>query len=221
MNNHRAPWTDEAKEHLLELFNQGNDPVAIAHSMGRTVGAIIGQMERMGKVVNEGGKVYKKEFWFDNRRKETALEAYLRNPFGRVKNRHVRAFIEDMKNFQRRGAQYTLEQWQESDPERPGYHRHSDPETVLELGLACNLGGWLALTPHFQSCGGQVTQNGQPILNEVGEYAIAEWLGVPVEIAGALVGTSHPGYHDKVDVSTLPLAVEALERMATTGNPGV
>ena len=64
---HGKPWDDQAKAYLLEFFDQGEDPLSIAHNMGRTPGAIIGQLERMGEVVNKGGKVYKLAFWWDAR----------------------------------------------------------------------------------------------------------------------------------------------------------
>lgn len=150
------------------------------------------------------------------------VNTYLAEPFKYMQDKHVSAFIEDLENFRREGAQYTLHQWQNPSPDLPGYARHTRPIPILELGIACNLGGWLAVSPSFKAGGGHVTTNGQPEMRgEYGEYAIAEWFGIPVEIAGALVGTSYPGYYDKVDVSTLEKALEALYRMRATGNPGI
>lgn len=233
--NHLKPWTDEANAQLLELFEIEDEPEALASLVGRTVGATIGQLERLGKVVNEGGRVYKKTFWFDNRNtqhespgvREVAyhrlnVDSYLAEPFKHLKDKHVSAFIEDLETFRREGAQYTLDQWQTPSSDTPKYGRHTRPIPLLELGIACNLGGWLAVSPSFRAGGGDVNYLGQPLINHVyGEYAIALWFGIPVEIAGALVGMHYPGYYDKVDVSTLDKAIEALERMRATGNPGV
>lgn len=230
--NYGAPWTDEANEELLDLFDTLDDPDEIARCMGRTRGAVIGQLERLDKVVNDRGRVYKKTFWFDSRNTQCeppgvrevahhrfSADRYLANPFNHLKDKHVSAFIKELENFRREGAQYTLEQWQEPCPDFPGYTR---PASLLNRVIACNLGGWLAVSPSFRAGGGRATTNGQPeIRGEYGEYAIAEWFGIPVEIAGALVGASYPGYYDKVDVSTLEKALEALYRMKETGNPGL
>lgn len=235
LKNHGAPWTDEANKQLLELFNDGSDPHHMSKEIGRTEGAIIGQLERLGKVVNLRGKVYKLKPWWDARKQPSefpgvrqvklhtdSVDTYLVSPFKYLQDGHVSAFIEDLENFRREGAQYTLEQWQESSLDLPGYARHSRHVPLLDLGIACNLGGWLAVSPSFKAGGGHVTNNGQPEINNVyGEYALSIWFGIPVEIAGSLIGTSYPGYYDKVDVSTLDKAIEALERMRATGNPGV
>ena len=58
-------------------------------------------------------------------------------------------------------------------------------------GIAACFGGWLAVSPEFQSAGGGVGDEGQPLFNGYqGCLAIAEYLGVGEIDAEALCATN-------------------------------
>lgn len=69
--NHGQPWTDECSAGLRTLFEQGLALAEIAERLGRTPGAICGQLERLRLVVNFGGVYYRLDPspWADLRRK--------------------------------------------------------------------------------------------------------------------------------------------------------
>lgn len=69
--NHGQPWTDESSAGLRALFERGLALDEIAEKLGRTPGAICGQLERLKLVVNFGGVYHRLEQrpWADLRRK--------------------------------------------------------------------------------------------------------------------------------------------------------
>lgn len=76
LRNHGQPWTTEASSTLRALFEQGLDLEAIAETMGRTPGAICGQLERMYLVANFGGVDHRLEQapWADLRRRSVVRD---------------------------------------------------------------------------------------------------------------------------------------------------
>lgn len=75
-SNHGRPWTTDAFSRLRALFEQGLDLEAIAETMGRTPGAICGQLERRNLVANFGGVYYRLEPspWVDLRRRSAVRD---------------------------------------------------------------------------------------------------------------------------------------------------
>lgn len=66
--NFGKPWSTSDNHALIKAFKRGDCPEDIADALGRNVNGLIGQLVRLRKVRNEGGKVYKgksKVLWYD------------------------------------------------------------------------------------------------------------------------------------------------------------
>lgn len=240
LQSHGAHWTDEANENLLELFSGLADPDEIARDMGRTRGAVIGQLERLGKVVNDGGRVYKKTFWFDNRKLrhkspgarevkayQMDVKDYLAAPMCYLDTHRVSNMLQVMVDVKAWGGKYIVTQWQDPSKDLSGHRRFTKTMDLIKRGIGANLAGWLAVSHQFQSDGGIVTQTGSPSFQgKNGEHALAKWLDVPIEISIALLHGQPAGYYDEVypkphDKATIDDVLTALDRLLETGNPGV
>lgn len=69
--NHGSAWTADTSAELRGLFEQGLALDVIAEKMGRTQGAICGQLERLNLLVNFGGVYHRMDPlpWADLRKR--------------------------------------------------------------------------------------------------------------------------------------------------------
>jgi len=115
-----------------------------------------------------------------------------------------------------------MEQWQDYR------HFRKTPFTrekkVYECGMACCLGGYIAVSPEFQADGGMVGINGYPVFDIYrGAKAVAEWFGIRQPDAKVLTGVIRHNrlseYRGKAlrDI-TFDDVIAVLERLRDTGS---
>lgn len=96
---------------------------------------------------------------------------------------------------------------------------------VYDCEAPCCMAGFIAVSPEFQACGGEVGLWGHPVLNECGEAdSIAEWFGMdPVEAETLLFVDNFdnekiPEYSGKeMEDITFDDVISVLERLRDTG----
>lgn len=161
------------------------------------------------------------------KRHQRNVASHLDLPYLKLNVERLLLTITMLERVKQSGGNCRIGQWQDPSPHLPGYSRLTTEAELIANGIGADLGGWLAVSPEFAPYG-YVTNDGRPFLRDPGvdgEYALAEWLGIPVEIAGTLVGISYPGYYDSVydkpaDKVTIDDTLAALYRLRDTGNPG-
>lgn len=241
-SNHYERWLPQHDKALLSMFNADRDPEYIATVLGRTVDAIVARLQYHDEIINLAGKVYKKKqaFWFDNRSttsefpgvrevyaRRSEVDKYLKEPYMTLSVGRVNLTIQMLERVKLRGGIFRIGLWQNDHPLQPDHCKFRLEDELIRYGVGADLGGWLAVSEEFREEGGVGAEAGQPIWRlGLGENAVASWLGVPVEIALALLGGTLPGYYDVIyakplDKVTIDDTLAALYRLRDTGNPGI
>ena len=226
--NHYKRWTDGERARLVRIFTDYPFHLErVAYLAGRSPASVATRLAEWGYITDELAELYYRTreqieampYPFQDEADRRYVAMYLADPLAFLKRDRLDIWIAVIERVKARGGRYTAKAWQSLPEEQRALITEDE---LIEVNGAANLGGWLAVSPEWQEFG-LVANNGAPYLRqgEGEEYGMAQWLNVPHQVAGALVGVWVGAYHDTVDLSTLEKALEALYRMKETGNPGV
>lgn len=228
--NHYKRWHDEDKAKLVEIFTHNPFHLErVAHLAGRSPASVATKLAEWGYITDELAELYCRTreqieampYSFESEANRRYVAMYLADPLAFLNRDRLDIWIAVIERVKEKGGKYTPNHWQLLPGELEGAEAFREEDQLIEHGVAADLAGWLAVSPEWREFG-PVGLDGRPMIRygEEGQFGIGQWLNIPYQVASPLVGCSEGGYHDKVDISTLDKALDALYRMKETGNPG-
>jgi len=118
------------------------------------------------------------------------------------------------------GQKLDMREWQKISP---NHIIKITESSVYNFFIPCCMAGFIAVSPEFQACGGEVGLWGHPVLNGCGE-ALSEWFNIDQVEAEALACADNlddekiPEYSGKkLEDITFNDVISVLERLRDTG----
>lgn len=118
-----------------------------------------------------------------------------------MNEQNVKAAIAVMERVRDRGDKLDMTEWQNVDDSGHFFENEAD---VRQCGTACCFAGWLAVSPEFQSQGGETINSGCPRYERTnGTTAIAKFLNISYELASVLCATDIFGFQEFYAVDSI------------------